>query len=333
MTLSISTLQAAAGRFLTASGPVAWESESRQRTTNLVRAFQAKQLEPDGLRAALASERSGPPTPSKPKAVALLELMGILTPHASIFSLLGFGTAVAGFMRQLAAAAADPEVKSIVVVVDSPGGLIRLMPEAANLMRIVRRRKPVVVSVGGMDASAAYWITAGATAIEATPSASVGAIGIVTQRASITRMLEREGIDVEVFAAGKYKAEGHEATPITDGERAYIQAQVDKAYGDFVNDVASGRQTAPTVIRAGYGEGRLVSADEAVRLGMIDRMSLVEETIGRAVSAPGSFAAVQARRAEGFDTAMKQVRAQQASAEIAERRRALVAAARGSAAR
>lgn len=331
MNVSISSLQAAAGRFLTSSGLMSWESDSRQRHEALVHQFQAKQLDPEGLQAALEAERSTLPTLPKTKATALLMLSGVLMPNESFFSMLGFGTSVRNFMHQLTAASADPAVKSIAIVVDSPGGSIQMLPEASALMRATRRRKPIIVSVAGMSASAAYWISSGASAIESTPSGKVGAIGIVTQRASIVKMLEREGVDIEVFSAGKFKAEGHEATPITDVERKAKQAEVNAAYREFVNAVVLGRHTpAPTII-GGYGEGRLVNAADALQLGMIDGIGLVEDTVGRAISAPAPLAAMCDQRLKAFADWIQAESRVKASDEIAAHRRALVAATRPSA--
>lgn len=333
MTASISSLQAAAGRFLTAPGPLAWEGDSRQRHEAMVRAFQAKQLDPAGLEAALAGERMARPVRTPLKATALLELSGVLMPTESIFSMLGFGTSVRTFMERLTLATYDPAVKSIAIVVDSPGGSVRMLPEAAALMRLARSRKPVVVSVAGMAASAAYWIASAATAIEATASGSVGSIGIIATRASIAKLLQREGVDVAVFSAGKFKSEGHEALPITEAERKARQAEVDAAYTGFVSDVALGRHSSAATIRGGYGEGRLVSAPDAVRLGMIDRIALVEDTLARLISAPADVAAVQTQRLQAQRTAATHEGRLQANAEIAAYRQRLVATARRSAMR
>lgn len=328
MSLSRSALLSYASAFLSSSEPLGLEAASASRLTALVRAFTTGELDAAGLRAALGSDRPAPTRPT-PKGTAVIELVGVLTPSPSLFSMLGFGTNVRDFTQRLMAAATDPAVKAIAVVVDSPGGQIRQIPEAAKVMRFVRAHKPVVAVVVGLDASAAYWLTANATAIEATPSASVGAIGVLCERVSVVRQLAQDGIDVEVFAAGKHKAEGHPATAITDAERQARQADVDTAYTQFVSDVAAGRQTAPATVRMGYGEGRLVTAAEGLRLGMIDRVALVEETLDRIVSAPATFGASHAARAR-LAAQVPVLHGDAARADLADRRRALVAAALGS---
>src|SRR4051794_3101405 len=122
MSTSISTLQAAAGRFLTAGGASAWEAASKGRHEALVQAFQRKEIDPLGLEAAFAGERTARPMPARTRSTAVLELVGVLMAGPSIFSFLGAGTAMREFLRELAAAVGDPAVRAIAVLVDSPGG-------------------------------------------------------------------------------------------------------------------------------------------------------------------------------------------------------------------
>jgi signal peptide peptidase SppA len=279
----------AAADFLAITGVVSCEPGHWQRALSVVEAARAGDLDDSGFRAAMGTSQRTAARPA-PRSIAVLELYGILTPEESIFSFLGAGTSLRAFGQKLNAAVADPSITRIAVLVDSPGGDIRGVPEMAAAMRLARVKKPVLIAVSGMNCSAAYWITSNGSQIEATQSATIGGIGVYGERVSIARQLERDGIDVEVFSAGKYKAEGHEATPISDEERQARQATVDEAYTNFVNDVSFGRGSSSQTIRAGYGQGRAVTAGEAVRLRMIDRISLVEDSLARALSAPAGNA-------------------------------------------
>ncbi len=287
--------QAAATEVLAMTGPVAWESAHRTHALSVLQQFTAGQLDTSAVRAALGSSRDVGGSPAvRAKGVAVIPLVGVLTPTASLFTMLGCGTSLEAFGRQLRAAAADASVTSILILTDSPGGETGLVPETAALVRQIRAAKPIVAAVIGLDASAAYWITSNCTAIEATTSASVGAIGVYTVRASIARQLQAEGVDVEVISAGKFKSEGNLALPITDAERQAKQARVDEAYGGFVGDVAAGRGVPVSAVRNGFGEGRMVSATRAVQLGLIDAVALVDDTIRRALTSTGPRAWVSA---------------------------------------
>jgi signal peptide peptidase SppA len=297
-TPSIDTLQAASGRLLHSPDPLAWESTSQRRTLDLVRQFQRKAIDVDTLRAGLSAERTGSSPSTFPTGVAVLNLTGPLTPGESIFSLLGIGTSLAGFTRNLFAAAFNSAVKAIAIIVDSPGGSVAGVAEVAATMRRVREKKPIVAVVPGMGASAAYWIISNASTMESTPSGSVGSVGIITERVSLVKQLAQDGVDVTVVSAGKFKSEGHPATAMSDAERQALQRRVDAAYGQFVADISAGRHVSAASVRSGYGEGRLVDAPDALAAGMIDRISTVDDALARLVAAPSTFTAIVHQRAE-----------------------------------
>jgi ClpP class serine protease len=176
-------LQAAAATFLSSTELLAWEPGHQARAVSLLERFSTGQLDERALRAALGADgrHAAPRAPTQRTAV--LRLRGVLTPDESIFSFLGIGTPLRSFMSDLRAASADPAVASIALLVDSPGGQIDMVPEAAALLRTVRARKPIVSAVSGLNASAAYWISSNSTKIEATPSAQIGSVGVYGQRA------------------------------------------------------------------------------------------------------------------------------------------------------
>lgn len=329
MSASRSALLSEAASFLTNGAVMAWESQSAQRIVALVTAFTKGEIDAAGLRAAVGGDRSvAAPRPTK-GSTAIIPLVGVLSPGESLFTLLGLGTSIRSFMRALAQAGADRSVRAICIYTDSPGGSVRMLPEAAQQMRAVRAVKPVVVATAGLNASASYWLTSNATTIESTPSGDVGSVGVYFLRTSIVKRLAQEGLDVETFAAPQHKAEGLETTAITDAERTRHQAVVEGHYTDFVNDVAAGRQVQASLVRASYGEGRLVSAKDALSLGMIDRIRLTEQTFADAGSARDRMATLQARRTELTRAGLEGHRLQQIHADIASRRRELAAAAQG----
>lgn len=277
-------LRSAARGFLTEGRDCIALAPQHHELLSLLEQFADGRVDASALRAALGNAGQRSPAP-KAKTVRVLYLTGLLTPTTSIFTLLGMGTSIQEFMRQLREAAADPSTASIFVVIDTPGGVVNLLPEAAALLREVRQSKPVIGAVLTLNASAGYWISSNMSALEATQSAEIGAIGVYGIRVSTARMLDREGVDVEVFSAGRYKAEGLSVTPITAEERQASLARVNERYNDFVSDVALGRHISTAAVRSGFGEGRIVSAKEALRLGMIDRVATLEESIGRLVAA------------------------------------------------
>lgn len=215
-------------------------------------------------------------------SVAMIPLRGIISPRANLAAntSTGGGTTAEGFARAVEAAANDDAVKAIVVDADTPGGNVLNVDEAAAAIAAVRGIKPIVVQVTGSLASAGYWIGSSADEIILSPSSQAGAIGVRTAYDDITGKLEQDGVSREIIAAGKYKGEGL-LGPLSDETRAYMQGRVDEYYGMFVNRVAAGRGVTADAVRNGFGEGRMLGADAAVREGLADRVATMNETLAR----------------------------------------------------
>ena len=111
-------------------------------------------------------------------------------------------------------------------------------------------------------------------------------------------MAEKAGVKVTMISAGKFKTEGNEFEPLSDEARAAIQKRVDGYYSSFTGAVAKGRGVTPSAVRGGFGEGRVVGANEAVSLGMADRIGTLESTLaGFGVS---GYSAMRAECGEVF---------------------------------
>jgi signal peptide peptidase SppA len=222
-------------------------------------------------------------------AIAVLPLHGMIAQKASMVNNASGprGTSTEAFGKAFDAAMADPAISAIVIDVDSPGGTINGVPELAKKIASARGTKRIVAVASGMAASAAYWIASAADELAASPSAEVGSIGVYTVHSDLSGALAQEGVKQTVIRAGKYKAEGHPAEPLTDEARAALQARVDEAYNWFVGDVAKNRGTTPASVRDGYGQGRVVSATQALEQGMIDRIATLDDIVSRLASSKG----------------------------------------------
>jgi len=213
--------------------------------------------------------------------VAVIPLFGVVAPRMNLFTEVSGGTTFESLTAQLQAAVADPNIKTIVFDVDSPGGNVAGASEFAREVLRARASKTVIAHANHLMASAAYWGMAGATEIIASPSALVGSIGVYTLHQDISDMLGQLGVKREVFSAGKYKAEGVDGGPLSDDAKVHVQSLVDGAYGRFVGDVAKGRGVKPAAVRNGYGEGRTLGAEDALATGLIDRIATLQETLAR----------------------------------------------------
>lgn len=210
------------------------------------------------------------------RTVAVIPIVGVI---ANRVQSLGAGTDEIG--ERLARAVQSRKVDAIVLDVDSPGGTITGVPELAEKVFQARKVKPVVAVANGLMASAAYWIGAAAEEVVASPSSSVGSIGVFMIHEDLSGLLEKEGVVVTEFSAGRFKTEGAPWKPLTEDARAFFETRVAEVYDWFVRDVARFRGDSQANVRAGYGEGRVLAADAAVTAGLADRVGTLEETIAR----------------------------------------------------
>jgi signal peptide peptidase SppA len=239
----------------------------------------------------------------RPGAVAVIPIRGVITARPSFLEFYGLATSVATVAAALREALAAAEVKAVVLDIDSPGGGTAGVGELAAEILAARETKPIIAHANHLAASAAYWIGASASQLEASPSALVGSVGVYILHLDQSGMLEQMGLRPTFVFAGRHKVDGNPFEPLGDDARADMQAIVDEGYGQFVDAVAAGRGATAAEVRSGYGEGRVLTALQARKAGMIDVIRPIEQTLaalGAGQPAPerrrGLSAAMAARR-------------------------------------
>ncbi len=188
-------------------------------------------------------------------------------------------TSYEGVAAQLRAAGSDPEVRSVLLDISSPGGEAAGMAGLADMIRSVRQTKPVTAFVNDMAASAAYGIASAATEIVVSPTSIVGSIGVVMLHADRSGELAAQGVKPTLIFAGNHKVDGNPFEPLSDAVRADLQASVDAHYRQFLDTVAAGRGRKLTADMARATEARTFIGAEAVRLGLADRIASFDEVL------------------------------------------------------
>jgi len=216
--------------------------------------------------------------------VAVVPLKGMLSPAPSLMSVL-FGdgsSALDAFKASLQSAAADPDIKAIVMDVDSPGGYVDQIPELAAVIRAAGEQKPIVAVANTQAASAAYWLASQAHELIVTPSGEVGSIGVYQIHMDESQAMAAAGVVPTIIKAGQFKAEGNPYAPLDTDAAAQMQQSVDDYYGMFTADVGTGRQVSQDEVQSPtFGEGRSFTAKRAVRAGLADRVATLGDTITR----------------------------------------------------
>lgn len=214
-------------------------------------------------------------------AVAVIPVYGVLTHRAyaaqSISTTL---TSTEGLAAMVRSAEANPEVSTIVLDVNSPGGSVFGVQEVGDAIYRARSSKPVIAVVNSIAASGGYWVASQATEVVITPSGMAGSIGAFMAHEDRSEKYAKEGIKRTYVHAGKYKVEGNDSGPLEGEALEYTQAMVDGFYSSFVRAVARGRGVSVETARgADFGQGRMVMAKDAVTRGMANRIGTLDDVI------------------------------------------------------
>ncbi|NEQ20720.1 MAG: signal peptide peptidase SppA [Microcoleus sp. SIO2G3] len=190
------------------------------------------------------------------------------------------------FARQLRQLRLDEDVKAVVLRINSPGGSATASEVIQREVRLIRQKKPMIVSMGDYAASGGYWIATGASHIFAEPSTITGSIGVFGLQFNVQKLANDNGITWDVVKTGRYADSSTVSRPKTPQELAIAQRSVNQIYYQFLNKVAESRKL-PTQRVAQIAQGRVWSGQDAKQLRLVDDLGGVEDAI--------NFAAKQAK--------------------------------------
>jgi protease-4 len=213
--------------------------------------------------------------------IAVISLSGTITTGDS--SLFSGSTITPELVRDyLTRAAKDKAVKAIVLRIESPGGEIEPCQEILWEIERVKETKPIVVSMGGMAASGGYYISTQADKIVAMPTTQTGSIGVISAVINVEELLEKLGIQIEIFKGGKYKDMYWGFRELTPEEEEIMKQTVDEYYEQFIDVVAEGRGLSKEDVRD-LATGQLYTGTEAKELGLVDELGDLDTAINWAL--------------------------------------------------
>lgn len=173
----------------------------------------------------------------------------------------------------------DDKVEAILLRLDSPGGSATA---SENIRRALSRAQgvglPVVVSMGGMAGSGAYWLAADADAILADAATLTGSIGVVAGKFAGTHIWEDLGINWSGITRGAHASMWSASAPFTPAEKEKLNALVDETYAAFKQRVVDGRDLSPDAVAA-LAKGRVWTGGQAEDNGLIDEVGDFTDTV------------------------------------------------------
>jgi protease-4 len=185
----------------------------------------------------------------------------------------------------------DKAVKAIVLRIDSPGGEIGPCQEILLEIERIKEAKTIVVSMGATAASGGYYISVAANKIVALPTTQTGSIGVISSVMNVEGLLDKMGIDIEIFKGGKYKDMYRGLRELTPEEEEIMQDMVDEYYEQFIDVVAERRSLTKEEVR-NLATGQLYTGTKAKELGLVDELGDLDTAIEWALDLAGLESAV-----------------------------------------
>lgn len=189
-------------------------------------------------------------------------------------------------VKDLDKIAKDDDIKAVVIRVNSGGGDAFASEEIWNSVVKLKARKPVVISMGGMAASGAYYLSAGASWIVAQPTTLTGSIGIFGCFPDMSNLMQQKlGIKYDNVKTNKHADFSilQTARPFNAEEEAYLQAYINRGYELFCKRVADGRKISIGQVKQ-IAEGRVWTGADALRIKLVDEIGGMPEALKKAAT-------------------------------------------------
>jgi protease-4 len=188
---------------------------------------------------------------------------------------------VSVFIEKLDKASADPDVKAVVLRLNSPGGTVSASDIMYHSLREFKREtsKPVVACVLGLGCSGAYYLACGCDGIMAQPSSVTGNIGTVFQTFSVAGTMEKIGIKAVTIKSGQLKDIASPLHDLSAEERKVLEGIIEELSQQFLTVVRQGRKTIERQKLRELADGRVFTAKEALQEGLIDKIGYLSDGI------------------------------------------------------
>jgi len=233
-------------------------------------------------------------TPSFTEAGEAREKIGLIVARGDIvYGEGGVGQIGSAFLcRQIRQARNDRQIKALVLRIDSGGGSALAAELIRRELELTRKSgRPVVVSMGSMAASGAYWLSADADRIVASPVTLTGSIGIFGALPTFEGSLARIGVHSDGTGTTGLADAGDPTRPLSEELGRAIQISVEEGYARFLAVVSQGRRIPAARVEK-IAEGRVWDGATARKLGLVDELGTLEDAIAAARELAGSPEAV-----------------------------------------
>ncbi|PSN18274.1 signal peptide peptidase SppA [filamentous cyanobacterium CCP5] len=205
-----------------------------------------------------------PFSPRTRKSIARIEVTGVIGADAR--------KRVLEALKQVE----EKNFPALLLRIDSPGGTVGDSQEIYGALLRLREKVKVVASFGNISASGGVYIGMGAEHIVSNPGTITGSIGVILRGNNLERLLDKVGVSFKVIKSGPYKDILAFDRELTAPEQTILQELIDVSYRQFVQTVATARNLSEETVR-GFADGRIFTGEQALSLGVVDRLGSEED--------------------------------------------------------
>ncbi|WP_199767799.1 signal peptide peptidase SppA [Helicobacter cinaedi] len=171
----------------------------------------------------------------------------------------------------------NENIKGVLLVIDSPGGLVGASIEIADMIKDLAQKMPVIAYVQGSMASGSYYVGMYANEIYANRGALIGSVGVIFSGVNIEELMQKVGVKEQGIKAGAYKEIGTMTRQWSVEERQFLENLLQEQYAMFYSDVLQARgEKLKSKDYHDFAEGKVFSANKALELGLIDKVESMQ---------------------------------------------------------
>lgn len=229
---------------------------------------------PEAVAAKLGRQLQNSYNATERDGVAIIPVTGPLFRYANIFTAISGASSYELIARDFMSALENPQISSIILDIDSPGGEVNGVSELASMIFEARGTKPIIAYASGDAASGAYWISSAADEIVVSETSALGSIGVVGIYRGKSAKESTETVEI-VSSQSPHKR----LDPTSDDGRAKLQTRIDAMADVFVSTIARNRSVTADHVLEHYGGGDVMIGAHAVNAGLADRIGSLERLI------------------------------------------------------
>lgn len=190
---------------------------------------------------------------------------------------------ISNFVEALKKAEKDEEIVGVIVRINSPGGSVTasdILYHEIKRFKEKRKNVPVYAFITELGASGGYYVACAADQIFINPTGVTGSIGVISMKFNIEGLMSKIGVQDEIYKSGDKKDFWSPFRPTTPEEKAMIEGVIKNLYGRFLDAIYAGRSKVLSMEEIKVqADGRIFTADEALRVKFVDGVGYLDEAI------------------------------------------------------